>query len=421
MGLIVQKFGGTSVANLERIKNVAKRVANTRDAGNQLVVVVSAMAGETDRLLALAKEVNPEPSERETDVLVSTGEQVTSALLAIALQVMGYEAVSLLGHQVRIFTDNNYSTARIQSVDRSRLDKELREGKIVVVAGFQGIDEDGNITTLGRGGSDLTAVAIAAVLNADLCEIYTDVEGVYTTDPSICPEARKIRRISYEEMLEMASLGAKVLQTRSVEFAKKYNVPIHVRSSFSDEEGTMVIQEERDMERVVVSGITYRTDEGKITIKGVRDVPGVAAQIFGPLADANIVVDMIIQDVSDEGLTNVTFTVPKGDMPKALTLVKKVAKDLKARGVSFDEDIAKVSIVGVGMRTHSGVAAKMFSSLAKEGINIQMISTSEIKISCVIEAKYKELAIRVLHKAFGLSEGDVRQAPPLVRRRGRRR
>lgn len=419
MGLIVQKFGGTSVANLERIKNVAKRVANTREAGNQLVVVVSAMAGETDRLLALAKEVNPEPSERETDVLVSTGEQVTSALLAIALQVMGYEAVSLLGHQVRIFTDNNYSTARIQSVDRSRLDKELREGKIVVVAGFQGIDEDGNITTLGRGGSDLTAVAIAAVLNADLCEIYTDVEGVYTTDPSICPEARKIRRISYEEMLEMASLGAKVLQTRSVEFAKKYNVPIHVRSSFSDEEGTMVVQEERDMERVVVSGITYRTDEGKITIKGVRDVPGVAAQIFGPLADANIVVDMIIQDVSDEGLTNVTFTVPKGDMPKALTLVKKVAKDLKARGVSFDEDIAKVSIVGVGMRTHSGVAAKMFSSLAKEGINIQMISTSEIKISCVIEAKYKELAIRVLHKAFGLSEGDVRQAPPLVRKRGR--
>ncbi len=421
MGLIVQKFGGTSVANLARIREVAKRVAKTRDAGNQLVVVVSAMAGETDRLLALARDVSPEPSERETDVLVSTGEQVTSALLAIALQVMGYEAVSLLGHQVRIFTDNNYSTARIQTVDRSRLDKELREGKIVVVAGFQGIDEDGNITTLGRGGSDLTAVAIAAVLNADLCEIYTDVEGVYTTDPGICPEARKIPRISYEEMLEMASLGAKVLQTRSVEFAKKYNVPIHVRSSFSDEEGTMVVQEEKDMERVVVSGITYRTDEGKITIKGVRDVPGVAAQIFGPLADANIVVDMIIQDVSDEGLTNVTFTVPKGDMPKALKIVKKVAKDLKARGVSSDEDIAKVSIVGVGMRTHSGVAAKMFSSLAQEGINIQMISTSEIKISCVIEAKYKELAVRVLHKAFGLGEGDIRQAPPLVRKRGRRR
>ena len=413
MSLIVQKFGGTSVANLERIRNVARRVARTRDAGNDVVVVVSAMAGETDRLLNMAREANPDPSQRETDALVSTGEQVTSALLAITLQSMGYRAVSLLGHQVRIFTDNNYSTARIQTVDRSRLDKELADGHIVVVAGFQGIDEAGNITTLGRGGSDLTAVAIAAVVSADLCEIFTDVEGVFTTDPNICPEARKIARISYDEMLEMASLGAKVLQTRSVEFGKKYNVPIHVRSSFNDEEGTMVVPEDQDMERVVVAGITYRTDEGKITVKKVPDVPGVAAHIFGPLADTHIIVDMIVQNVSEEGFTDLTFTVPKGDMGKAVKIVKKVAKELKAKGVASDEDIAKVSIVGVGMRSHSGVAAKMFAALASEGINIQMISTSEIKVSAVIQAKYKELAIRVLHKAFELGDGTIKEAPPL--------
>lgn len=414
MALIVQKFGGTSVGNLDRIRNVARRVASTREKGHQVVVVVSAMAGETDRLLALAKEAAPEPSQREMDALVATGEQVTSSLLAMVLEAMGFSAVSLLGHQVRIFTDNNYTTARIRSVDKSRLKKELEEGRIVVVAGFQGIDQEGNITTLGRGGSDLTAVAIAAALGADLCEIFTDVEGVFTTDPNICPEARKIPRISYEEMLEMASLGAKVLQTRSVEFAMKYNVPIHVRSSFSEEEGTMVVAEDQDMERVVVAGITYRTDEGKITIKKVPDTPGVAAKIFGPLAQDNIVVDMIVQNVSEEGFTDLTFTVPKADVERTVRRVEKVASDLGAKGVTSDTQIAKVSIIGVGMRSHSGVASKMFSALASEGINIQMISTSEIKISCVIDAKYKELAVRVLHKAFGLEEGSAREAPPLV-------
>lgn len=416
MALIVQKFGGTSVANLERIRNVARRVARTREQGHQVVVVVSAMAGETDRLLALAKEAAPEPSQREVDALVATGEQVTSSLLAMVLESMGFHAVSLLGHQVRIFTDNNYTTARIRSVDRSRLKKELEEGRIVVVAGFQGIDQEGNITTLGRGGSDLTAVAISAALGADLCEIFTDVEGVFTTDPNICPEARKIPRISYEEMLEMASLGAKVLQTRSVEFAMKYNVPIHVRSSFSEEEGTMVVAEDQGMERVVVAGITYRTDEGKITIKKVPDTPGVAAKIFGPLAQDNIVVDMIVQNVSEEGFTDVTFTVPKPDVERTVRSVKKVATDLGAKGVTSDTQIAKVSIIGVGMRSHSGVASKMFSALASEGINIQMISTSEIKISCVIDAKYKELAVRVLHRAFGLEAGSAREVPPLLER-----
>jgi len=414
LALIVQKFGGTSVGSLDRIRNVARRVARTREQGHQVVVVVSAMAGETDRLLALAKEAAPEPSQREVDALVATGEQVTSSLLAMVLEAMGFSAVSLLGHQVRIFTDSNYTTARIRSVDRSRLNKELEEGRIVVVAGFQGIDQEGNITTLGRGGSDLTAVAIAAALGADLCEIFTDVEGVFTTDPNICPEARKIPRISYEEMLEMASLGAKVLQTRSVEFAMKYNVPIHVRSSFSEEEGTMVVAEDQGMERVVVAGITYRTDEGKITIKKVPDNPGVAAKIFGPLAQENIVVDMIVQNVSEEGFTDLTFTVPKADVERTVRSVEKVARDLGAKGVTSDSQIAKVSIIGVGMRSHSGVASKMFSALASEGINIQMISTSEIKISCVIDAKYKELAVRVLHKAFGLEEGSACEAPPLA-------
>ena len=413
MALIVQKYGGTSVGDIDRIRNVARRVAKRRDQGNDLVVVVSAMAGETDRLLALAKEASLQADQREMDVLVSTGEQVTSALLAITVRGMGYRAVSLMGHQVRIITNNQYSTARIRAVDRSRLEKEITSGKIVVVAGFQGIDEEGNITTLGRGGSDLTAVAIAAVLEADLCEIYTDVDGVYTTDPNICPEARKIAKISYEEMMEMASLGAKVLQTRSVEFAKKFNVPIHVRSSFSEEEGTMVIEEDREMESVLVSGITYRTDEGKITIMRVPDKPGVAARIFGPLSEANIIVDMIIQDVSEEGFTNMTFTVSKDDMPQALAIMEDVARGLSAKGVISDEDIAKVSIIGAGMRTHSGVASKMFAALASEGINIQMISTSEIKISCIVEAKYMELAVRVLHDAFGLGDDAIQQARPL--------
>jgi aspartate kinase len=410
LSLVVQKYGGTSVADLERIRNVARKVAKTRDLGNDLVVVVSAIGGETDRLLALAREASRQPDQREADVLVSTGEQVSSALLAIVLKGMGYPALSLMGHQVRIVTNNQYSTARIRAVDRTRLEKEIQAGKIVVVAGFQGIDEEGNITTLGRGGSDLTAVAVAAVLEADLCEMYTDVDGVYTTDPHICPEARKISRISYEEMMEMTSLGAKVLQTRSVEFANKFGVPIHVRSSFSEEEGTMVIDEDREMESVLVSGITYRSDEGKITIMRVPDKPGVASRIFGPLSEANIVVDMIIQDVSEAGFTNMTFTVSKYDMPQAMRIMKKVAQDLDAKRVISDEAIAKVSIVGAGMRTHSGVAAKMFSALASEGINIQMISTSEIKISCVIEAKYIELAVRVLHKAFGLGEEAVQRA-----------
>jgi aspartate kinase len=414
LALIVQKFGGTSVANLECIRNVAHRVALTKQQGHEVVVVVSAMAGETDRLLKLAREAAPEPSQREVDVLVATGEQVTSSLLAMVLEAMGFPAISLLGHQVRIFTDNNYSTARIRSIDRSRLKRELDKGRIVVVAGFQGMDQEGNITTLGRGGSDLTAVAIAAAMGADLCEIFTDVKGVFTTDPNICPQARKIARISYEEMLEMASLGAKVLQTRSVEFAMKYKVPIHVRSSFSQEEGTMVVAEEQGMERVVVAGITHRTDEGKITVKKVPDMPGVAARIFGPLAAENIVVDMIVQNVSEEGFTDLTFTVPKADVDRTVRTVERVARDLGAKGVTSDTEIAKVSIVGVGMRSHSGVASKMFSALASEGINIQMISTSEIKISCVIEAKYKELAVRVLHKAFGLEESSAREAPPLV-------
>lgn len=413
MGLIVQKFGGTSVADLERIRHVARRVAKTREEGHQVVVVVSAMAGETDRLLFLAREACQNPNQRETDVLISTGEQVTASLLALALQSMGYPAISLMGHQVRIYTDSTYTMARILSVDKSRLEKELSQGKIVVVAGFQGIDNHGNITTLGRGGSDLTAVAVAAVLDAELCEIYTDVDGIYTTDPNICEDARKIKRISYDEMLEMASLGAKVLQTRSVEFAKRYNVPIHVRSSFSEGEGTMVVQEDQEMERVTVSGITYSTNEAKITIKKVPDRPGVAAKIFSPLADANIVVDVIVQNVSEDGFTDLTFTVPKDELERAIGIVEEVCRELGAKGISHDEEIAKVSIVGVGMRTHSGVASKMFSALASEGINIQMITTSEIKISCVIEAKYKELAVRVLHKAFELDKESVREEPPL--------
>ena len=398
--LIVQKYGGTSVGSTERIKEVAKRVAATRDAGHQVAVVVSAMSGETNRLLGLAKQIAAQPDERESDVLVSTGEQVTVALLAMALKEMGYPAFSLLGHQVQISTDSAFGRARIRYINTERLLSGLRDGHIVVVAGFQGVDADDNITTLGRGGSDTTAVAIAAATRADACEIYTDVDGVYSADPRICPHARKLSRISYDEMLELASLGAKVLQIRSVEFAKRYQVPVHVRSSFSPDEGTWLVREDPSMEDVIVSGVTSDLDQAKITILHVPDRPGLAAKLFGPIADDNMVVDMIIQNASADGFTDLTFTVPKGDAPKALARVKAAAAEVGASGVAFDAEVAKVSIVGLGMRSHAGVAARMFQTLARESINIQMISTSEIKISVVIDAKYTELAVRVLHDAL---------------------
>jgi aspartate kinase len=407
VALIVQKYGGTSVGTIDKMRHVAKRVVETKNAGNDLVVVVSAMAGETDRLIDLAHQIVDTPDEREYDVMVSTGEQVSIALLCMALHALGHRAVSFLGFQIKIITDSEFTKARILNIDSAKVTKELKEGGIIVVAGFQGIDEEGNVTTLGRGGSDTTAVAIAAALNADVCEIYTDVEGVYTTDPGICSNARKLDKISYDEMLEMASLGAKVLHTRSVEFAKKYNVPIHVRSTFSENLGTLVIKEDETMEKVVVSGVTYNKKEAKITIVGVPDKPGVASMIFNPLAEANINVDMIIQNVSEDGFADVTFTVAESGYEKAFEVVKKTVKEIGAADVQFDKDIVKVSIIGVGMRSHAGVAAKMFSSLADEGINIMMISTSEIKISCVISSKYAELAVRVLHDAFELGEDLV--------------
>ena len=406
MALIVQKYGGTSVGDLNRIQNVAHRVQKTRREGNEVVVVVSAMAGETDRLIQLCHQACDCPGLREYDCLISTGEQVSAALLAITLQSMGVPAKSFLGPQVRIITDSAFSMARIQNVEVSRLRKELKAGVIPVVTGFQGMDKKGDITTLGRGGSDTTGVALAAALKADVCEIYIDVEGVYTTDPNICAEARKLGRISYDEMLELASLGAKVLQIRSVEFAKKYNVPIHVRSSFTEKSGTWVVKEDEKMERVLVSGVTLNKSEARITVVRVPDKPGIASKIFSPISDANIVVDMIIQNTSADGSTDLTFTVPKVDMKKALKLVKKTAEEIEAQEVLADENIAKISIVGAGMRSHSGVASKMFTALSKENINILMISTSEIKISCVIEAKYGELAARVLHQAFGLEKGE---------------
>ena len=406
MALIVQKYGGTSVANLERFRNVAQRVIATKKQGNNVIVVVSAMAGETDRLLQLATEATSEPDERELDVLLATGEQASSSLLAIVLHDMGHPVKSYLGHQIKINTDSAHGKARITSVDAEKIFSELREGRIVVVAGFQGEDEAGNITTLGRGGSDTTAVAIAAVLKADLCEIYTDVDGVFTTNPNICEHAHKINRISYEEMLEMASLGAKVLQTRSVEFAKKYGVTIHVRSSFHDGTGTIVCEEDVDMEQVVVSGVTYDVNQARIEIARVPDRPGVAAQFFDAISEANILVDMIIQTTSlEEGFANLAFTISKGDFPTSLKIAQSLAKEMGAEEVISEEEVAKVSMVGVGMRSHSGVAAKMFSTLAKEGINIKMISTSEIKISCIIDAKYTELAVRSLHDAFELGTG----------------
>ncbi len=408
MALVVQKYGGTSVGDVERIRNVARRVIQTKNQGHDVVVVVSAMAGETDKLIRLAQQVTPHPDEREMDVLISTGEQVSIALLAIALKDMGTDAKSYLGFQIKIATDSAFGKARITGIESEKMLNDLKNRKVVVVAGFQGVDESENITTLGRGGSDTTAVAIAAALKADICEIYTDVDGVYTTDPNICSKARKLPKISYDEMLEMASLGAKVLQIRSVEFAKKYDVPIHVRSSFNDNPGTIVCKEDEEMEKVVVSGVTYNKNEAKIEVMRLPDVPGIAAKLFKPIADANIVVDMIIQTSSTEkGYADVAFTVPKSDFAKTLQIVKATSQELGGKEVKFNEDIAKVSIVGVGMRSHSNVATQMFSALAKEGINIQMISTSEIKISCIIDSKYTELAVRSLHDAFELDKPTV--------------
>ena len=406
MSLIVQKYGGTSVGSPERIKNVARRVARWKAQGHQLVVVVSAMAGETNRLIALAREIQAHPNPRELDVMVSTGEQVTIALLAMALMDMGIKARSYTGAQVRIVTDDAYTKARIVSIDESRIRADLAAGYVVVVAGFQGVNVKGDITTLGRGGSDTTGVALAAALKADECQIYTDVDGVYTTDPRIVPEARRLKTITFEEMLEMASLGSKVLQIRSVEFAGKYRVKLRVLSSFEEEsEGTLItFEEDENMEQATISGIAFTRDEAKITILGVPDRPGIAYQILGPIGDANIDVDMIVQNVSHDGLTDFSFTSNRGDYQKTLKLLEPVVKHIKARGVEGGDKIAKVSVVGVGMRSHAGIASSAFRTLAEEGINIEMISTSEIKISIVINEKYMELAVRALHKAFGLDQ-----------------
>jgi aspartate kinase len=406
MSLVVQKYGGTSMGSVERIRNVARRVARTYDAGNDMVVVVSAMSGETNKLVALANEICDFPDNREYDVLVASGEQVSIALLTICLKSMGYKAKSYHGWQVPIVTDSAFSKARIEDIPDTNMRADLNDGTIVVVAGFQGVDADGNITTLGRGGSDTSAVALAAALTADVCEIYTDVDGVYTTDPNICSSARKIEKVSYDEMLELASLGAKVLQIRSVEFAKKYNVDIHVRSSFNDNPGTMVTKEDKEMEAVLVSGIAYDKNETKIAVMRVPDKPGIAAKILSPLSEANISVDMIVQNVSEAGLTDFTFTVTKADFKKALVITKETAREVEAGDVVTDENISKISIVGLGMRSHAGVATKMFQTLAKEGINIQMISTSEIKISVIVDSKYTELAVRILHEVFGLAGGE---------------
>lgn len=404
MALVVQKFGGTSVGSIEKIRHVSKIVAATKEAGNDVIVVVSAMAGETDRLVALVADITDLPNEREYDQVVSSGEQVSIGLLSIALETMGCKAKSLLGYQVPVHTDNAHVRARIKLIETERLMKDLSDGYIIVIAGFQGIDEKGDITTMGRGGSDTSAVAVAAAVKADVCEIYTDVDGVYTTDPGICHNARKLDKISYDEMLEMASLGAKVLQIRSVEFAKKYGVRIHVRSSYTKNSGTLVTKEDEIMESAVVSGVTYNKNEAKITIVKVPDRPGIAAKIFKPISDGGINVDMIVQNVSLEGYTDLTFTVPKTDYKKTMLMIEDVARDIGATKVEGNANIAKVSIVGVGMRSHPGVAAKMFRLLAGENINILMISTSEIKVSCVIEEKYTELAVRVLHDGFDLAE-----------------
>ncbi|HET7633749.1 MAG TPA: aspartate kinase [Burkholderiales bacterium] len=406
MALIVQKYGGTSVGSADRIKNVARRVAKFKNEGHQIVVVVSAMSGETNRLIALAKEIQPNPDPREYDVMVSTGEQVTIALLSMALMELGHRARSYTGAQVSIRTDNAHTKARILGIDDARLRGDLENDHIVVVAGFQGIDEAGNITTLGRGGSDTTAVALAAALRADECQIYTDVDGVYTTDPRIVPEARRLNTITFEEMLEMASLGSKVLQIRAVEFAGKYRVKLRVLSSFEEEgDGTLItFEEDQNMEQAIISGIAFSRDEAKITVLGVPDKPGVAYRILGPIADANIDVDMIVQNVGVEGMTDVSFTVNRNDYQKALKILEPIKAQIDARDVVGGGGIAKVSVVGVGMRSHVGIASKMFRALSDDGINIQMISTSEIKISVVIDEKYMELAVRVLHKTFGLDQ-----------------
>ncbi len=401
MALVVKKFGGTSVGSIERIKKVADHVARARAAGDDLVIVVSAMAGETNRLFALASELCETPDPREADVLVATGEQVSAALLAMRLGAIGCPAVSFLAHQLPVHTDANHGRARIRAVECERVLEALRDHQIVVIAGYQGVDEHGDVTTLGRGASDLTAVAMAAALKASACEIYTDVDGVYTADPNICPNARKLKRVSYDEMLEMAGLGAKVLQLRSVELARRYNVPLVVRSSFKEDlEGTWVGQEDRRMENVLVSGVTLDQNQSKLTITGVEDRPGLAARIFGPIAEAGIVVDMIIQNASADGRTDMTFTVGRADLRRALDIVRTLAGEVGASGVRYEEQVAKVSVVGVGMRSHAGVAARMFQILADERVNIEMIATSEIKLSVVVNAKYGELAMRALHDGF---------------------
>ncbi len=407
MALIIQKYGGTSVGTIERIQAVADRVIQTKKQGNQVVVVLSAMSGETDRLLSLAKALSHTPTPRELDVLLSTGEQVTIALLSMALEEKGYPAVSYTGGQVHIRTDNEHNKARIVDIEAARVHKKLDEGKIVVVAGFQGIDEDGNITTLGRGGSDTTAVAMAAALKADECRIYTDVDGVYTADPRIVQNAQRLPLITYEEMLEMASLGSKVLQIRSVEFARKYNVNLRVLSSFEDGPGTLITDEDENMEAALISGIAHNRDEAKLTIVGVPDMPGIASKILGPIADANIEVDMIVQNVGLDNSTDFTFTVNRDDYDKAFAILQKTAKAIDAKDVSGDNTIVKISAVGVGMRSHAGIANTMFKALADEGINIQMISTSEIKVSVVVAEKYLELGVRTLHTAFGLDNGTI--------------
>ncbi|MBT8119886.1 MAG: aspartate kinase [Gammaproteobacteria bacterium] len=409
MSLIVQKYGGTSVGSIEKIGNVADKVAARAKSGDRVVVAVSAMSGETNRLIALANEMSAKPHPREMDVIVSTGEQVTIALLTMALLDRGCDARSYTGAQIRMVTDNVHGKARIKDIHSEKMKADLEAGRVVVVAGFQGVDEDGNITTLGRGGSDTTAVAIAAALQADECQIYTDVDGVYTTDPRVEPKARKLDKITFEEMLEMASLGSKVLQIRSVEFAGKYNVPLRVLSSFEEGEGTLIALEDDDVEQALISGIAFNRDEAKLTINGVPDQPGVASKILGPVTDANIEIDMIVQNISEDGCTDFTFTVHRNDYEATHALMEKVAKELGAKNVKGDDAIVKISLVGVGMRSHAGIANTMFETLAKENINIRMISTSEIKISVVVDEKYLELGVRSLHEAFGLdSDGQLK-------------
>ena len=407
MALIVQKYGGTSVGSVERIQAVAEKVKARVDAGDQVIVVVSAMSGETNRLVALAQAVQQPPNQRELDVLLSTGEQVTIALLSMALDAIGQPACSFTGAQVHILTDSAHNKARIQKIDGDRVRRALDAGQVVVVAGFQGVDEHGNITTLGRGGSDTTAVAMAAALQADECQIFTDVDGVYTTDPRVEPRARRLRTITFEEMLEMASLGSKVLQIRAVEFAGKYNVPLRVLSSFEEGEGTLItFEDDPTMEKAKISGIAFNRDEAKLTILGVPDQPGVAHRILGPIAAANIEVDMIVQNIGQDGTTDFTFTVNRGDFGRALEILQRTAEELGAREVVGDDNIVKISLVGVGMRSHAGIASTMFQALADEGINICLISTSEIKVSVVVQEKYLELGVRALHEAFGLAEAS---------------